>query len=89
MFIKLNQETRPSSKVAIPFLYIIRIGQSRSTNGVGGGFDDPVPEDVTKTAPLGDGTYLHDRQACPEPNSFCEGIGRVCPRENAFLCRSP
>ena len=30
--------------------------QNRSMNGGGGGFDDSVPGDVTRTAPFGDET---------------------------------
>ena len=30
---------------------------------------------------------LHCRQACPEFNSFYEGIGQIFPREGLFSCR--
>ena len=31
---------------------------------------------------------LHGRQACPEFNSFHQGVGQVSPREGLFSCRS-
>ena len=30
---------------------------------------------------------LHGRQACPEFNSFYQGVGQICPREGLFSCR--
>ena len=30
---------------------------------------------------------LYGRQACPEFNSFHQGVGQICPREGLFSCR--
>ena len=55
----------------------------------GRGYDDSVPGDGTKTTPPGIGLHypLHDRQACPESNSFHQGVGQISPPEGLFLCR--
>ena len=52
-------------------------------NGWGGrGYDDFVPEEVTKkTLPgIGLNDPLHGRQACPEFIAFDRGVGQICPR---------
>ena len=48
----------------------------------GRGYDESVPGEVTKTTPSGDRTTssLHGRQACPEFNSFHQGVGQIYPR---------
>ena len=33
--------------------------------------------------------YLHGWQACPEFNSFHQGVGQISPREGLFSCRPP
>ena len=55
---------------------------SESFNDWGGrGYDDSALGEVTKTAPPGIGLHdpLHGRQACPEFNSFHQGIGKITP----------
>ena len=48
----------------------------------GRGYDDFVPEEVTKTALPGMRLHdpLHGRQACPEFIAFDQRVGQICPR---------
>ena len=59
--------------------------------GGGGGYDDFVPGNVTKTTPSRDRKLhdpLHSRQACPKFNSFRQGVGQISPLEGLFSCRT-
>ena len=62
---------------------------SRSTNEEGGDTTIPSPGRSPKQTLPGIGLHdpLHGRQACPEFNSFYQGVGQICPREGLFLCR--
>ena len=48
----------------------------------GRGYDDFVPEEVTKIVPSGGETTcpLHGRQTCPEFIAFDQGVGQICLR---------
>ena len=56
--------------------------ESCSTIGKGGDTTIPSPERSPKHPLLGIGLHdpLHGRQACPEPNSFHQGVGQICTR---------
>ena len=77
-----NNDRLPSSHL------ICRLGTNVSTIGEGGDTTIPSPgRSPQKTLP---GIRLHDtlygRQACPELNSFHQGIGQISPREGLFSC---
>ena len=57
----------------------------------GRGYDDSIPGEVTKTTPSGVGLHdpLHGRQACPESNSYHQGVGQISPREGILLVSYP
>ena len=59
------------------------------TNGGGGDTTIPSPGRAPKQPPPGIGLHnpLHGRQACPEFNSFHQGVGKINPREGLFSCR--
>ena len=53
------------------------------------GYYDSVPVDGTKTTSspgIGLHNPLHGRQACPELNSFHQGVGQIRPPEGLFSC---
>ena len=53
-----------------------------SFNDWGGrGYDDSVPGGSPKQSLPGIELHdaLHGRQACPESNSFHQGVGKICP----------
>lgn len=58
--------------------------------GGGGTSNDPVPGDVTNPPLLGIvlNNPLLDRQPYPEPNSFHQGLGQICPQWGPFSCPS-
>ena len=62
---------------------------SRSTNEEGGDTTIPSPGKSLKQPLPGIGLHdpLHGRQACPEFNSFHQGVGQICPWEGLFSCR--
>ena len=62
---------------------------SVSTIGRGGDKTISSPERSPKQPFLGMGLHdpLHGRQACPEFNSFQQGVGQRSPREGLFLFR--
>ena len=65
------------------------IHMSRSTIGGAGDMTTSSPGWSPKQ-PLprvGLNDLLYDRQACPEFNSFHQGVGQICPREGLFSCR--
>ena len=68
---------------------VIEATESRSTNGEGGDVMIPFPGRSPKQTLPGIGLHdpLHGRQACPEFNSFYQGIGQICPQEELFSCR--
>ena len=59
---------------------------------LGGGGDRTIPSPGRSLKPPFPGIGLHDllhcRQACPESNSFHQGVGQMSPREGLFSCRS-
>ena len=61
----------------------------RAVQLLGGGHDNSVPGEITKTAPSVIKLHdpLHGRQACPEFNLFYYGVGQICPREGLLSCR--
>ena len=63
--------------------------QSRSTIGKCGDTTIPSPGRSPKQPLPGIGLHdpLHGRQACPEFNSFHQGVGQIYPREGLFSCR--
>ena len=62
---------------------------SRSTIETGGDTTIPSPGRSPKQPLPGIGLHnpLHDRQACPEFNSFHQGVSQVCLRGALFPCR--
>ena len=65
--------------------FVTLIGECFNDWG-GRGYDDSVPVEVTKKKPSGDRTTSspHGRQACPEFNSFRQGVGQICSRRGYF-----
>ena len=63
---------------------------SCSTIGEGGDTTTPSPGRSPKHPLPGIGLHdpLHGRQACPEFNSFHQGVGQICPRSGLFSCCS-
>ena len=59
---------------------------SRSTIGEGGDTNIPSPGRSSKQSDPGIGLHdpLHTRQACPEFNSFHQGVGQICPRKGLY-----
>ena len=56
----------------------------------GGDTTIPSPGRSPKQPLSGTGLHddpLHDRQACPELNSFHKGVCQISPREGLFSCR--
>ena len=62
---------------------------SVSTIGGGGDTTIPFPGNSRKQPLPGIGLHdpLHGRQACPEFNSFHQGVGQISPLEGLFECR--
>ena len=62
----------------------------RSVSTIGGGGDTTIPSPGRSPKQLlpGIGLHdpLHDRQACPEFNSFHQGVGQLSLREGLFSC---
>ena len=56
-----------------------------------GGGDTTIPSPWRSPKQSLPGIGLHDpvhsRQACPEFNSFHQGVGEISPRKGIFLCR--
>ena len=65
--------------------------RAQSVLKIGGGGDTTIPSPgMAPKQPLpGIGLHdpLHGRQACPEFNSFHQGVGQISPPEDFFLCR--
>ena len=63
-----------------------------SCSTIGGGGDTTIPSPGKSPKHPLPGIELHDplhgRQACPESNSFHQGVGQICPRYGLFSCRS-
>ena len=59
---------------------------------IGGGGDTTIPSPgrLSKQPLPGIGLHdpLHGREACPEFNSFNQGVGQISPREGRFSGRS-
>ena len=64
-------------------------GLSVPTIGEGGDTTIPSPGMARKQPLPGIRLHdaLHDRQACPEFNSFHQGVGQISPPERLFSCR--
>ena len=69
----------------------IEIPEKLSVPTIGGGGDTTIPSPwmARKQPLLGIGLHyhLHGRQACPEFNSFHQGVGQISPPEGLFSCR--
>ena len=68
--------------------------RQRSVSTIGEGGDTtiiPSPGRSSKQPLSGIGLHdpLHGRQACPEFNSFHQGVDQRCPRERPFSCHLP
>ena len=73
------------------FFFIVRKNPSSSVPTIEGGGDTTIPSPgMARKQPL-PGIELHDpphgRQACPESNSFHQGVCQISPPEGLFLCR--
>ena len=62
-----------------------------SVSAIGGGGDTTIPFPGRSPKQPLPGIELHDplngRHACPEFNSFHQGVGQTSPREGLFSCR--
>ena len=69
------------SEYCLPFISV-----RRSTVGESGDTTVPSPGRSPKESLWGVGLNdpLHGRQACPEINSFRQGVGQICPRDGQF-----